>query len=132
MLKKKMTLTEELDDHQDSETESEFLVVDENSPLLLDLDPPGTRSYNPGRRKKQSLLNFKIKTVTRGLPWIIVFTAMGMAAMVLIGFITMFQDNPVSISNATIITIPVEDSTQDGPILQLDQSYTNAINSSVT
>ncbi|CAL8102831.1 unnamed protein product [Orchesella dallaii] len=121
-------------EQEDSETESEFLVVDENSPLLLALDPPGTRTSKRRWKKKQSLaslLNFKIKRVTKGLPWIIIVTAFGMAAMVLIGFSTMFQDNTL-VSNVTIV--PLEDSTistSRGLALQLEQHYGNSTNSSL-
>lgn len=69
-------------DNESGGSESEFLVIDENSPLLLDLDPPGTRrSYMEGYSNKQpkhrSLLSFKIRRPKgQGLPWVIGFTAL--------------------------------------------------------
>lgn len=67
------------DNYDSSDEHGGFLVVDENSPLLLDLDPPGTTSvgYVSGKRKKRSLLSFRIKKAkNERLPWVIGFTAL--------------------------------------------------------
>ncbi len=75
-------MTQDYDDNESGGSESEYLVIDENSPLLLDLDPPGTRrSYMDGNSKKRptykTLLSFKIRRPKgQKLPWVIGFTAL--------------------------------------------------------
>lgn len=59
----------------------EFLVVDENSPLLLHLNPIGTRTGFVETRKNKllgnrSLLLFRNRKKSyNGIPWVIIFTS---------------------------------------------------------
>lgn len=66
-------------DDQDSGTESDFMVVDEKSPLLVTCSRSALGELRKQRSGYSSFLNLrriKRKTRHRKLPWVIVFTAM--------------------------------------------------------